>query len=102
MKKRPLLLAASLVQLLFAAAVDSQTAERISAAAENDAVDALPRTAFYETDAAIAFLPRRLHGPRSLGSPHRGWPWGIPRAVRLSGASLRRWPRYMTRLIVGP
>jgi len=54
MKKRPLLLAASLVQLLFAAAVDAQTAERISAAAENDAVDALPRTAFYETDAALA------------------------------------------------
>jgi hypothetical protein len=57
MRKRSLRLTAALLQYLLAAvasAADSQTAERVSEAIESDAVDALPRTAFYETDAAIA------------------------------------------------
>jgi len=57
MKKWPLQLTATLLQLLFAAvagAADSQTTERLSAAVESEAVDALPRTAFYQTDAAVA------------------------------------------------
>jgi len=57
MKKRPLQLTAALVQLFFAAAtgaVDSQTTARVSEAVERAAVDALPRTAFFATDAAIA------------------------------------------------
>jgi dienelactone hydrolase len=57
MKKRPLQLTATLLQLFFATvtvAVDSQTTERVSEAAERAAVDALPRTAFFATDAAAA------------------------------------------------
>jgi acetyl esterase/lipase len=56
MKKRPLQLSATVLQLLFAAAAsaaDSPTT-RVSEAMERDAVDALPRTAFFETDAATA------------------------------------------------
>jgi alpha-beta hydrolase superfamily lysophospholipase len=57
MKKRPLQLTATLLQLFFATvtvAVNSQTTERVSEAAERAAVDALPRTAFFATDAAVA------------------------------------------------
>lgn len=57
MKKRPLQLTATLLQLFFATvtvAVDSQTTERVSEAAERVGVDALPRTAFFATDAAVA------------------------------------------------
>jgi hypothetical protein len=57
MKKRPLQLTATLLQLFFATvtvAADSQTTERISEVAERAAVDALPRTPFFATDAAVA------------------------------------------------
>ena len=56
MKKRSLQLTATLLQLFFATvtgAVDSQTTERVSEATERAAVDALPRTAFFATDAAV-------------------------------------------------
>jgi hypothetical protein len=51
------LAATAVLQLLFAAATgaaDSLTTDRVSEALERDAVDALPRTAFFETDAAVA------------------------------------------------
>jgi dienelactone hydrolase len=56
MKKRPLQLTAILLQLFFATAtgaVYAQTKERVSEAAENAAVDSLPRTAFFSTDSAV-------------------------------------------------
>ena len=71
MKKRPLQLAATVLQLLFTTATgaaDSQTTDRVSEAVERDAVDALPRTAFFETDAATGQQVWLANpGPRRAG-----------------------------------
>jgi Secretory lipase len=57
MKKRPLQLGATVLQLLFATATGaahSQTTDRVTEIVAREAVDALPRTAFFETNAATA------------------------------------------------